>query len=513
MQTLQTVFNNRELALGAWIILAIVAGLFTKAGRKFLQSVAPIIFGRKFVVFYIIFLSFFTLTVLYLYCIGFWDTSLLKDTIFWIIFIEIPLFAKAIDKAKDGRFFVKLIRDNLTIIVVIDFLLNFWTFSLVVELIIVPIALFLGALYAFAARDEKAAIVKKFLNWLFIIFGIISVIFALYNLVKHPEELWNIETLKEFLLPILLLFMNLPVVYGLALYNVYEQVFLRVKGIQKEQKKMKRRIFRFAGINLTKITAVRNNLTRTTIVSLTDKDLEHNLKVFGEYLNSRIGDNYMKRPRFYILGCVIIIVGCLIGIVACNSTVPIADLLTFNFVLDMEKMKQIITNVLSTGLAVSLCFLIYFIGFRKKNYEDISQVKKFALHELLFLVKQQNKCLQEFPPIKDPQKLFTQYVSFAFPIKIESEKAISTYENLFTNWELDSVKNLQTYTSSFTFSIGIDDIDDYTSKTFAQYYDEKVASAKQSEKFNIFLSEVERSVKKYTEQIKQCMELFKDCVP
>jgi len=200
------------------------------------------------------------------------------------------------------------------------------------------------------------------------------------------------------------------------------------------------------------------------------------------------------------------------GIVICNSTVPIKDLLTFNFVLDMERIKQIITYVLSTGLAVSICFLFYFMGFRKRKYEDISQVKKFALHDLLFFVKQQSNMLQEFPPIEEPRKLFTQYVSVAFAIKKECDRAIVAYENLLTNWELDTIKQMQTYTGSFISSIGIDDISNYTTEKFADYYNEKTTTAIQNEKINIFISDVERSVKKYSEQIGQCMDLFKDCI-
>jgi len=48
-----------------------------------------------------------------------------------------------------------------------------------------------------------------------------------------------------------------------------------------------------------------------------------------------------------------------------------------------------VTYVLSTGLAVSVCFLIYYIRFRKKKYEEISQTKKFALYDLLLFIKYQ----------------------------------------------------------------------------------------------------------------------------
>lgn len=512
MERLQSIVNNREIALSVWIIIAVVVGLCTKAGREFLGSIALIIFNRKFIIFCMVFLSFFVLTVLYLYWVGFWNIFLLKDTIFWVMFVEIPLFTKTIEKAKDARFFAKLIKDNLALIVIIEFLLNFWTFNLVIELAIVPITFVLGAIYAFALRDKNTAIVKKFLDGLFAIFGIVVTIYSTYHLIISPKDLWNIEVLKEFVFPIILLFMNLPVVYGLALYNVYEQVFIRVKGKNGEQQKMKRQIFRFAGVDLAKITSVRNNTMRTTMVSLTNRELQQNLERLKLYLNTRIGDNYMKRSHFYIICCVGISTACLIGIIMCNSTVAIKDLLSFNFTLNMDRIKQIVTYILSSGLAVSVCFLFYFIGFGKKKYEDISQIKKFALHDLLFFIRQQGDQKQEFPPIDDPEKLFTDYLLTAYKINRECNRAIATYENLLSNWELDTVKRLQMHTNSFLFNISIDDISCYTKKEFTDYFMEKKRTSIQSEKINIYVSDVESSLKKYSESIEQCMELFKDCI-
>lgn len=509
MDALQNVFNNREIALVGWIIIAIIIGLFKKAGREFLKSVLPIIFSRKFVVFYIIFLSFFFLTVLYLYHASFWDLSLLKDTVFWVIFIFIPLFVNTIENAKDGRFFAKLIKDNLTIIVIIEFILNFWTFNLIIEILIIPIALLLGGIYAIVSRDEETVIVKKFIDGLLSIFGIVVIIFTLYNIIQRPEEILSINTLKEFLLPVLLLFMNLPVVYGLALYSTYEQVFIRIKGEPKEQQKIKRLLFRFSGINLTKVTSLKNNLMLTINISRTAEELKQNLREFEKYLSIRIGDNYMKRSRFYILSCILMIIICLSGIVASNSTVGLKDLVTFNFVLDIAKVKHIVTYVLSTGLAVSVCFLIYFIGFRKRKYEEISQIKKFALYDLLLLIKYQNKMLQDYPPVKDPQKLFAQYIVIMYDINRECDKAIDTYDNLLTNWELETLKRLQTYTSLLISTIGIDDIENYSTEEFVTFFTDKKTTAIQNEKFNSFIADIERNINQYSEQIKLCMEIFK----
>lgn len=273
---LQEIFNNREIAVGIWILLAIAISVFTKPGRQFFKSVFPILFCRKFVMFYIIFLSYFGLITYGLYSIGFWDASLLKDTIFWVLFVELPLFVKTIQKAKDSHFFAQLIKENITLIVIIEFILNFWTFKLLTEIIIVPMAILIGMLYALCAR-ENAQQVKHFFDWIFVAFGVVVIMNTAVHIFQAPNEIINGAALKEFLLPILLLILNLPVVYGLALHNAYEQVFIRVKGNKSEKQKIKRKIFRFAGIYLSKITAVRNHAAQTLASSLDEKGMKSNL--------------------------------------------------------------------------------------------------------------------------------------------------------------------------------------------------------------------------------------------
>ena len=121
MGVIQEFFNNREIAIGIWVIIGLDVILPTKPARKFIKTAIPILFCKKFVIFYIVFLSFLGLVLFALNWAGLWDLTLLKDTVFWVLFVELPLFAKAIEKADGGRFFSKLIRENVAIAVAIEF--------------------------------------------------------------------------------------------------------------------------------------------------------------------------------------------------------------------------------------------------------------------------------------------------------------------------------------------------------------------------------------------------------
>ena len=150
MDTIQNIFNNREIAIGLWIIVAVIVLLFTRTFREFLKTAISILFCKKFVVFYIVFISYLIMIVSGLKYIELWNFELLKDTIFWVLFVELPLFTKTIEKADGVHFFSKLIEENIAVAVVIQFFVGFWTFNLVIELVIVPITVLISALYAVA---------------------------------------------------------------------------------------------------------------------------------------------------------------------------------------------------------------------------------------------------------------------------------------------------------------------------------------------------------------------------
>ena len=511
MEYIQSVFNNREIAIAFWVAIVVILFLFTKAGKDFLKSVISIIFCKKFVIFYFVFISFLCLVIYGLYKIEIWSPKLIKDTVFWVMFVELPLFANAIKEAKDARFFRKLIKDNIAISVVVEFLIGFWSFDLWLEISLIPLLVFVSALYAIAEREKKHKSAKRFLQGILTLLGLISFLYAIYNLICSPQEIFSIDTLKEFLLPIILLILNLPVVYGLSIYNVYEQIFIRLKGTDKEKLKMKISLMLFAGINLYKLTKIRTNMHKTIIISLTNTDLKTNLNNLLRELDLQIGDNYMKRSTFYIRACIIALFTSIVGLIAVNTEVSIKDLFAFNFVINIVRVKEIFTYVFSTMIAMTIALLILAIGFKKKKNEEISQIKRYALYEVLEDVKRQQELLLEYPPIDNPAILYTSYVYNANQIKKSCTKVLNGYENLLTTWERETLESLQAKAIIFVgnFITGDVEVLPYNVETFKIYYETKIKEAPQNEKINTFEYSVKTDLEKYTEQIKRFVRDFK----
>ena len=513
MNIIQEIFSNREIAVGLWVIGAVVLFLLKKTVRTSIKTIIPMLFCKKFVVFYVIAISYLS-TVLYLLnYTELWDYNLLKDTVFWVLFAELPLFIKTIEKGDGAHFFGMIIKENVTVAAIIDFFIGFWTFGFMIELMIVPFLFLVSALYAVASSEKKYSSVKSILDVMFVLLGGILLVYAIRCVTSSPETFFNMNTLKSFLLPIVLLFFNLPVIYGLALYNMYEQVFIRIKGEKDEQRKMKWQVLFFAGVNLYRVAAIRKNLPSTIVFCKSSKELEKNLANLSRRLELQIGDNYMKRSHYYLFACIVGGIISLVGLIAVNCNVSLKDIATLKFVFDVHRIKEIMTYIFSTSIVFSIGSLIYAIGFNKKQREDITQIKKYALYELLCSAKRQQNELMEYPPLEEPEKLFDSYVLNAYDIRVSCDKVLVAYENLLTTWEQETVRNLKfsAITVSDDFGIREENVNTYTKAQFCDFYNNKIKTAPQSDKINTYAYTVKRDLEKYSNRVNQFCEEFKYC--
>ena len=149
---------------------------------------------------------------------------------------------------------------------------------------------------------------------------------------------------------------------------------------------------------------------------------------------------------------------------------------------------------------------------RKKKNEEISQIKKYALFEFLFALKQQKERLQEYPPIDDPASVYVNYMLIANELKTACAKALDAYSNLLTVWERESIESLQTSAIALMINvtIGTKGIEEYDVKSFCAYYEEKRAFSQYSDTFNSFTNPLKTDIEKYTKKIENTYEDFKN---
>lgn len=270
------VINNREFATLFWISILLVLLFFVKSFRGFLIQTSKIITSKNILILLILFLTYVCTTILVLNKIGFWEISLIKDTIFWLFGVAFVLLFSSV-KANDTRYFKKIAFDCIKWIVIFEFIVNIYVFCLPFELSIIPVFTIFGLLQVFFERDEKYHRTGKFFGNILSISGILFICVALYKTAINYQTFLSIDNLKGFSLPPVLTLLFIPFIYLIALYSSYELLFIRLPNMTKDRKiknKVKYKILRIANFNINKLNNISSNLYKVDIYSGEDIDIK-----------------------------------------------------------------------------------------------------------------------------------------------------------------------------------------------------------------------------------------------
>ena len=132
--------SNRETALLIWFFVGLLIIAFYKSLRKPFGKVVVAFFKKRVLILFLLLFLYVFIIVYVLYILRYWDSSVLKDTLLWTFGLAIiSLF-----RFNDMKYFSDLkimLRDAVRWTIVIEFIANFYTFSLIAELIVQPFIL------------------------------------------------------------------------------------------------------------------------------------------------------------------------------------------------------------------------------------------------------------------------------------------------------------------------------------------------------------------------------------
>lgn len=220
--------NNRELALTIWIIIALIFCIAHSKIRKSLVQVIKALFAWKLTASYLLMFIYISFIVIILKHFGLWDTSNIPLTIIWILSIAfVSLFR--FQEANSEDFFKRNLKDSIGVLVVIEYIANFYVFPFWIEFILIPIFTLIGGLLAIAETDNKYHSIKRVLQFILTSLGLFILILAMYSVLTDFNHFVSIETFKNFYLPIILSIAFLPFIYLTALFVKYEDLFTRFR--------------------------------------------------------------------------------------------------------------------------------------------------------------------------------------------------------------------------------------------------------------------------------------------
>ena len=207
------IFTNRELAIIFWVGILLIVLLIKKQIRTSIFSVIKSLLDPKILAYFLSFLVYLSVFLYLFYDLGYWTLSNLKDSIIWFIFSGLPIgFIVATDKMKNG-FWKSLIMKNLKLTVLVEYIVNLFTFSLLFELIIVPIVTFIALLNTFSKHYKEHKDVEKLTNSILVVIGLFVLFYTIDRAITEYNSVGNLDVLKNFLFPIIYSFISIPYMY------------------------------------------------------------------------------------------------------------------------------------------------------------------------------------------------------------------------------------------------------------------------------------------------------------
>lgn len=218
--------TNREAAILIWLaIAALVFGQKRTVRSSFYNLLAtacsPIIVATL-----LLFACYFASAVFALWLAGVWSPLSTKATVLWGALSGIVICARsAIDANSTAEFSWSFLMDNLKIGAFVAFLAGLPDFSLIAELLFVPVMFMLGAASAVGhsrAQDIRAAqLIDGFLG----VVGLLLLVLGAWQAVRSSEVA---SLFVDLSLPIVLAAAIAPFAYFMALVSAYELFFTRV---------------------------------------------------------------------------------------------------------------------------------------------------------------------------------------------------------------------------------------------------------------------------------------------
>lgn len=255
-------FSTREIAVMLWVVVALVYVVRNAQVRKSFSLLFKQLFKKYFIIIFIIFGVYVASQIYFLQRLGFWNNLLIKDLIIWVFTFGLVSIVNINSLSKELHFVKSIMRDTLKLIVVVEFIVNFYTFPIYIELFFVPLTIIIYGMLAYSEVDNKYKPVQNFLNAILTVIGFGLIVYLIRTLILDYESLLSQSNLALFLLPIYLSITFIPFLYIFALYIVYEELIVVMRHVLKDKELgdyFTKKLIRECRLSLKKLTTFNKN--------------------------------------------------------------------------------------------------------------------------------------------------------------------------------------------------------------------------------------------------------------
>lgn len=281
---LSNIFSTREIAIGIWLSIFIIFVFASSKIRKSAIDVVKVACTPKLALPFIGMLTYAVLLVFALTLLPIWKMIYIKDIVLWVLFAGVPSCFKAIGRQIDEHYFLNMILDNLKFIALVEFIINSFTFNIIVELIMLPAIVFLFMIETVAGTKAEFLSVKKVITCIITFLGLAIIWFTFKEAWSSYHNLRIVDLLVIFFIPFIFSFLYMPIAYIFAIYAKYEILFLRMsfkepkdKIIQQNHRKA---VLKVCGLSYKRICRFEKECVNNMYVSMKQNEFNELVKAF-----------------------------------------------------------------------------------------------------------------------------------------------------------------------------------------------------------------------------------------
>ena len=275
-------FSTRELATAFWtgiILVAVGMAIVTnKKARKSFIEVLKCFFGRKIRMLWEIYFLYIGIITFLFSRLPIWESIYLKDIIIWTFFSGLTICINAVAGEADEKYILKVLKDNIRFTMVTELLLSTFTFSLWVELIIIPITTVIVLFDTVAEHKSDAIAVHKLLQDVIAFAGLCVILQTVRVGILEYRELNVINTLVSFFIPIVYLLLVTPLEYAFELYSKYEMLFIQMHFKEPSDKMVQRKrhlkVIKVCGLSVKRIMLFQKQCIPRMYISMPDVEFD-----------------------------------------------------------------------------------------------------------------------------------------------------------------------------------------------------------------------------------------------
>ena len=231
--------NNREIAALIWIGVAVLWAFSKPSVRASFVGVVRSFLRPQILIPFVAMLAWVSLELLIGARLALWNPALAKGTILWALGSAGVLLFNCTQINSDGddpHFFRRTLLATVGVAAFVEFFVNLYVMSLLVELLFQIVVVALTLMVAVADQKPEHKSVKLLCERMLALIGLALLVLTARQIYLHWQELNVPDVLLDFVLPVWLTIGLVPFLFLFSIYVAYDAAIRRINWKARDRR-------------------------------------------------------------------------------------------------------------------------------------------------------------------------------------------------------------------------------------------------------------------------------------